>query len=51
MQVPKITEWLQEVLSGDDRVAADPTLVGAETWIKWKKELGIAILTFFQFRM
>jgi len=39
-EVPKITEWLREVLTGDDRVAADPTLIGAETWNKWQKELG-----------
>jgi len=43
--VPTITEWLQEVLTDDeDRVAADPTLVAAETWLQWQQELGAITL-------
>jgi Xaa-Pro aminopeptidase len=39
-QVPSITEWLTEVMTSTDRVAADPTLVGADTWLGWKQRLG-----------
>ena len=39
-QVPSITEWLTQVLTSTDRVAADPTLVGADTWLGWKQKLG-----------
>jgi hypothetical protein len=46
-QVPSITEWLTEVLTSTDRVAADPTLVGADTWLGWKQKLGSYKLLYY----
>lgn len=37
--VPNITAWLREVLKTDEKVAADPTLIGTTTWQRYDKDL------------
>ncbi|MPC27249.1 Xaa-Pro aminopeptidase 2 [Portunus trituberculatus] len=37
--VPKVMEWLKEVVPAGGKVAADPKLVSAETWKTYNKEL------------
>ena len=38
-QVPKVMEWLKEVVPEGGKVAADPKLVSAETWKTYSKDL------------